>query len=241
MADGYFVVKLLLFIFFVGLGVISFITIFDADRRESIYICSRLMHAASILEYEKTETRLPEFFLEGMKKLLRPALLVLAFMACFTAFLVLILFQILSAWSCAKLVFVSDYPFYQVQGFGSSFLMFLIFVEFIWGMSFLKEACKSRTMQSTSSPPATARTSTSPAAAGARTLRSTSASPATGWSSACCSATTGAQCWAGRSCSPSSTSSTSSSTSSTYIPSHAARNAEDLQRGRAAAADRFRP
>lgn len=146
MADGYFLVKLLLFIFFVGLGVISFITIFDAARRESIYICSRVMHAASILEYDKEETRLPEFFLEGMKKLLRPALLVLAFMALFTCFLILICFQILSAYSCAKLVFVGNYPFYQVQGFGSSFLMFLIFIEFLWGMSFLKEACKSAPM-----------------------------------------------------------------------------------------------
>jgi hypothetical protein len=138
MADGYFLAKLLLFIFFVGLGVFSFITIFDPERRESIYICSRLMHAASILEYEKSYTKLPEFFLDGMKRLLKPALLVLAFMALFTVFLILIAFEVLSAWSCAKLVFVPDYPFYQVEGFGSSFLMFLIFIEFVWGMSFLK-------------------------------------------------------------------------------------------------------
>jgi hypothetical protein len=63
-------------------------------------------------------------------------------MLIFGVFLVLIAFQVLSAWSCAKLVFVENYPFYWVQGFGSSFLMFLISIEFIWGLSFIKESCK---------------------------------------------------------------------------------------------------
>jgi hypothetical protein len=100
------------------------------------------MHAASIIEYEKSYTNLPQFFLDGVKKLLQPALLVLSFMLLFGAFIVLIAFEVLSAWSCAKLVFVPDYPFYTVESFGSTFLMFLIFVECIWGLSFLKEACK---------------------------------------------------------------------------------------------------
>lgn len=72
------------------------------------------MHAASIIEYEKSYTNLPQFFFDGVKKLLKPALLVLTFMAFFGCFLVLIAFEILSAWSCAKLVFVADYPFYDV-------------------------------------------------------------------------------------------------------------------------------
>jgi hypothetical protein len=62
-------------------------------------------------------------------------------MVLFGAFLVLILFQVLSAWSCGKLVYRADYPFYEVVGFGSNFLQILIFFEFIWGMTFLKEAC----------------------------------------------------------------------------------------------------
>lgn len=123
------------------------LTVFNADRRESIYICARLMHAASIIEYDKSYTNLAEFFLGGMKRLLRPALLVLVFMALFGVFLVLIAFQVLSAWSCAKLVFSPDYPFYEVESFGSALLMFLIFVEFVWGLSFLKEACKYPHMQ----------------------------------------------------------------------------------------------
>lgn len=120
------------------------------------------MHAASIIEYEKSYTNLAEFFLEGMKKLLRPALLVIVFMALFGAFLVLIAFQVLSAWSCAKLVFSPDYPFYEVESFGSALLMFLIFVEFIWGLSFLKEACTHPPMQLTLSHQAIVPTNTTP-------------------------------------------------------------------------------
>jgi len=48
-------------------------------------------------------------------------------MALFGVFLLLIAFEVLSAWSCGKLEFRSDYPFYEVVGFGSNFLMILIF------------------------------------------------------------------------------------------------------------------
>jgi hypothetical protein len=72
-------------------------------------------------------------------------------MLLFGFFLVLIGFQVLSAWSCGKLVFRSDYPFYEVVGFGSSLLQVLIFIELVWGMSFLKEACNFLPIQSTSS------------------------------------------------------------------------------------------
>lgn len=48
-------------------------------------------------------------------------------MLLFGLFLVLIGFQVLSAWSCGKLVFRSDYPFYEVVGFGSNLLQILIF------------------------------------------------------------------------------------------------------------------
>lgn len=99
------------------------------------------MHAGSVIEYEKNYTNLAEFFFDGMKKLLKPFLLVLVFMLLFIGFIVLIAFQLLSAWSCAKLVFVPHYPFYDVESFGSSLLTFLIFVEALWGLSFLKESC----------------------------------------------------------------------------------------------------
>jgi len=58
-------------------------------------------------------------------------------MAIFGVFLVLIGFQILSAWSVTP-DFDPYYPFYTVSGFGSSLLTFFILIEFIWGMSFIK-------------------------------------------------------------------------------------------------------
>ncbi len=46
----------------------------------------------------------------------------------------------LAAWSFSKFVFQDDYPFYDLKGFGSTLLHVLIFVEFVWGLCFLKEA-----------------------------------------------------------------------------------------------------
>lgn len=52
----------------------------------------------------------------------------------------LISFQMLSAWSIGPLHFYPDHSFYEVGSFISNFLSFWIFVEFIWGLSFLKES-----------------------------------------------------------------------------------------------------
>jgi hypothetical protein len=86
------------------------------------------MHAASVIEYEKSYTNLAGFFFDGFKKLLKPALLVLVFILMFGVFLVLIAFEILSAYSCSNLVFNAEYPFYEVESFGSTLLMVLIFI-----------------------------------------------------------------------------------------------------------------
>lgn len=48
----------------------------------------------------------------------------------------------MAAWSFSNFVFQDNYPFYELKGFGSTVLHFLIFVEFIWGLCFLKEAGK---------------------------------------------------------------------------------------------------
>ena len=66
----------------------------------------------------------------------------MVFIACFFVFLILTTFEMLSAWSAAGVYFNEDYPFYEVKGVGSNILMILIVFQFIWGMSFLKEACK---------------------------------------------------------------------------------------------------
>jgi hypothetical protein len=49
-------------------------------------------------------------------------------------------FEILSAWSIGPLYFDPQSPFWSVGSFISNFLSFFFFVQFIWGLSFLKEA-----------------------------------------------------------------------------------------------------
>jgi hypothetical protein len=48
------------------------------------------MHAASIIEYDKSHIKLTGFLIDGLKKLWKPALTILSFMLLFGAFLVLI-------------------------------------------------------------------------------------------------------------------------------------------------------
>ena len=54
--------------------------------------------------------------------------------------IVLIGFELLAVWSVSELKFDPNKPFYETTGFGSHFLSLLIFIEFYWGMSFLKES-----------------------------------------------------------------------------------------------------
>lgn len=61
-------------------------------------------------------------------------------MLLFFGLVFLIAFEILAVWSSGDLLFVEDYPFYDIQGFWNAFLCGLVFFEFLWGMSFLKEA-----------------------------------------------------------------------------------------------------
>lgn len=49
-------------------------------------------------------------------------------------------FELLSVWSIGPLRFNPESSFYEVGSFISNLLSFLIFVQFIWGLSFLKEA-----------------------------------------------------------------------------------------------------
>jgi len=61
LANGYFLAKLLLFIFFTGLGIFSGITLFNSNRRESVFLCSRLIHTAAITHERKDFTDLAPF------------------------------------------------------------------------------------------------------------------------------------------------------------------------------------
>jgi len=117
-----------------------------------------MIHAAIVIdEPPNNEQLLPFLSLATFKKLAAPFLLIFIFIAFFFVFLILIAFQLLAAWSCATMVKADapEYPFYTVKGLGSNILMVLIVIEFIWGMSCLKESCKLCSIQSTSSYQAT--------------------------------------------------------------------------------------
>ena len=62
------------------------------------------------------------------------------FIVLFFLLILLIAFQLLAVWSSGTLVFREDSPFYDVRAFTSSLFSFLTFIEFLWGMSFLKES-----------------------------------------------------------------------------------------------------
>ena len=54
----------------------------------------------------------------------------------------LITFQILAFWSASKMVFDPNYVYYRPQSSFATAMTALCAIEFIWGLCFLKEACK---------------------------------------------------------------------------------------------------
>lgn len=101
-------------------------------------VCARLIHAAALTHTSKDNAHKVEVNLTNLKKLGRPLLLILAFIFIYFLFFYLNIKEVLSAWSAGKLVFVPEKPFYEVSGFGSSFLMILLLVQVIWGAFFIK-------------------------------------------------------------------------------------------------------
>jgi hypothetical protein len=127
---------------FLGLSFISFKTLWDPERRDSVIVCARLVHAAGISHGEKGNMQKIPFSLSNIGHLWKPLLLILAFIAVYFLFFYLTVRMVLSVWSCGTLVFDPTYPFYEVVGFGSNFLMILVGLHLIWGVSIIKEACK---------------------------------------------------------------------------------------------------
>ena len=136
--------KFILFAFCGMMGFMCLWTLWKDDRRESVFVCSALIHTASLVHGSKGDTNTHAeglSILSGFLSLLKPLAVIGVFFLLFMGFVVLIGFEILSAWSCGKMVFDPNYPFYQIVGFGSVFLQVLIFIQFLWGLSFLKESC----------------------------------------------------------------------------------------------------
>lgn len=65
-----------------------------------------------------------------------PAFILLAF-----GLIVLTTFEFLSFWSIPTPQFIAEKPFYKASGAGYAFLSVLVFIQFYWGLVFLKEFC----------------------------------------------------------------------------------------------------
>jgi hypothetical protein len=66
-----------------------------------------------------------------------PVFLLLAF-----GLVVLTTFELLAFWSIPTPQFTPEKPFYSASGVGYVFLSALVFIQFYWGLVFLKEFCK---------------------------------------------------------------------------------------------------
>ncbi len=116
--------KIIIGIVLLFMGLLAILSIAISRNRQEIFICSRLFEIAAQIVKEKP--------------------LVLGYVFLWWIFQVgliaLTSFEMLSAWSIGPLNFSPEYPFWEVGAFISNFLSVLIFIQFIWGLSFLKEA-----------------------------------------------------------------------------------------------------
>lgn len=121
-STGSILLRILFFIVCVGITAGCAYTLFNPKRVKEVFVCAQLMEVSTIV--------------------LRENLLTLVYVPLFIGFLFILLvlagFEVLAAWSFSTFVFQENYPFYDLKGFGNNLLQFLIFVEFIWGLCFLK-------------------------------------------------------------------------------------------------------
>lgn len=122
--DGFILFKILGGLVFLLMGALALWSVIKSEYRQEIFVCGRLFQVAAQIIKEN-------YWLLGL-------ILVWLFLEC--CLIALISFQMLSAWSIGPLIFDPESPFLRVSAFISNFLSFFIFVEFIWGLAFLKEA-----------------------------------------------------------------------------------------------------
>ena len=119
---GFWLYKLVggcLFLFF---GFLAGYSVIKQEFRNEIFICGRLFQLSAQIVKEN-------WWILG-------AIPIWLFLEC--CLIALVSFQMLSAWSIGPLTFEPESPFLRVTAFFSGFVSFFIFVEFFWGLSFLK-------------------------------------------------------------------------------------------------------
>lgn len=64
------------------------------------------------------------------------------FLGILVVFILMILFELERLWSSAPIYFDQNKVYHQFQHGSTTFWSFLVFVQAVWGLSFIKEACK---------------------------------------------------------------------------------------------------
>jgi hypothetical protein len=81
-------------------------------------------------------------FLTQATNFLRENMVILVFvpifLAAFTLFLLIIVWELKSLWSSASLVFSEEEVYYQFKSGSTTFSTFVVLFQFMWGLSFLK-------------------------------------------------------------------------------------------------------
>jgi hypothetical protein len=66
------------------------------------------------------------------------------FLVVFSLFIVVILWELKSLWSSAPLIFSEEKVYYSFKSGSTTLATVVIFLQFLWGLSFIKESCKFR-------------------------------------------------------------------------------------------------
>lgn len=105
---GYIVVRIILCVLFLGLGIISLRALIVKDRRDSVSICARFVHASTLTNYNRTKTDTVSVSCESVFKLWKPFLFIIVNVMIYVIFFIIVVLEVLAAWSYGTLVFVPN-------------------------------------------------------------------------------------------------------------------------------------
>ena len=124
------------------MGVISLRALVIKDRRDSVAICASYMHASTLTHFSRDRIDKDSISLESLFKLWKPLLFILVNIAVYIIFFIIIVLEVLAAWSYGTLVYTPTQPFYRVEGAGSVIAMVFVLFQLLWVISFFRESCK---------------------------------------------------------------------------------------------------
>ena len=134
-------VRIILAILFLGLGIISLRALIVKDRRDSVAICGSFLHASTLTHYSRDRTDKDSLSLESLLLMWKPFVFILVNILIYVVFFIIIILEVLAAWSYGTLVFNPTMPFYKITGAGSIVAMVLVLFQLLWVISFFRESC----------------------------------------------------------------------------------------------------